>query len=175
MAEIAVSQIIALLTETGQRYQQPATLLLLGGSALRLLGSPRPTLDIDYVGHDLHKDPLQIVLEQVAEEMGLEVEAVPIDAFVPLPSDAQQRLLPVGSYGALNVYILDPYTIALSKIDRGFDTDIEDIIFLIRQGLITLTQLETVVSNAMARAQEFDISPTAMLEHLQDVRNQLLA
>lgn len=175
MAAITVSQIIALLTEIGQRHRQPATLLLLGGSALRLLGSPRPTLDIDYVGHDLHKDALQLVLEQVAQEMALEVEAVPIDEFVPLPSDAQQRLLPIGAYGALNVYILDPYTIALSKIDRGFDTDIEDIIFLVRQGFITLTQLETVVSNAMARAQEFDLSPTAMLEHLQDVRNQLFA
>lgn len=76
MAEIVVSQILALLTEVGQRYQQPATLLLLGGSALRLLGSPRPTLDIDYVGHDLHKNTLQQVLEQVAQEMGLEVEAV---------------------------------------------------------------------------------------------------
>jgi hypothetical protein len=174
MAEISVHQIISLVTEVGQRYQQSATLLLLGGSALRLLGSPRPTLDIDYVGHDLHKDPLQLVLEQVAEEMGLEVEAVPIDEFVPLPSEAQQRQLPVGTYGALNVYILDPYTIALSKIDRGFDTDIEDIIFLIRQGVITLTQLETVVSDAMAQAQEFALTPTAMLAHLQDVHNQLL-
>lgn len=66
MAEIVVSQILALLTEVGQRYQQPATLLLLGGSALRLLGSPRPTLDIDYVGHDLHKNALQQVLKQVS-------------------------------------------------------------------------------------------------------------
>lgn len=174
MAAIAVSQIITLLTEVGQRHQQPATLLLLGGSALRLLGSPRPTLDIDYVGHDLHKNDLQQVLEQVAQEMGLEIEAVPINEFVPLPSDAQQRQLSVGTYGALNVYILDPYTIALSKIDRGFDTDIEDIIFLIRQGFITLTQLETVVSDAMGQAQNFDLTPIAMLEHLQDVRNQLL-
>lgn len=65
MAEIAVSQIIALLTEVGQRHQQPATLLLLGGGALRLLGSPRPTLDIDYVGHDLHKDTLLDVRNQL--------------------------------------------------------------------------------------------------------------
>lgn len=50
MAEVTVNQIIALFTEVGQRHQQPATLLLLGGSALCLLGSPRPTLDIDYVG-----------------------------------------------------------------------------------------------------------------------------
>lgn len=174
MAEITVSQIITLVTEIGQRYKQPATLLLLGGSALRLLGSSRPTLDIDYVGHDLHKEPLQLVLEQVAQEMGLEVEAVPIEEFVPLPREAQQRQLPIGLYGTLHVYILDPYTIALSKIDRGFDTDIEDIIFLFRQGLITLPQLEIVVSEAMVQAQEFGLNPRAMLAHLQDVRQQIL-
>lgn len=172
MTEIAVNQIIALLTEVGQRHQQPATLLLLGGSALRLLGSPRPTLDIDYVGHDLRKDALQQVIDQVAQEMGLKVEAVPIDEFVPLPADAQQRQLSIGVYGAMNVYILDPYTIALSKIDRGFDTDIEDIIFLLRQGLITLEQLEIVVSDASRQAQAFALNPITMREHLQDVRNQ---
>lgn len=47
MAEIAVTQIRAWLTEVGNRYPQPATLLLLGGSALCLLGSPRATVDID--------------------------------------------------------------------------------------------------------------------------------
>lgn len=76
MAEITVTQIRAWLTEVGNRYPQPATLLLLGGSALCLLGSPRATMDIDYVGHDLHKNALQAVIEQVAQEMHLEVEAV---------------------------------------------------------------------------------------------------
>lgn len=173
MAEIAVSQIRTLLTEVGQRYHQPATLLLLGGSALCLLGSPRPTLDIDYVGHDLHKNALQAVIEQVAQEMHLEVEAVPIDEFVPLPEDAQQRQLVVGQFGSIAVYILDPYTIALSKIDRGFDTDIEDILFLIRQGLVRFEQLEIVVNTAVVRAQEFNLNSTAMRDHLQAVHSQL--
>lgn len=173
MAEIAVTQIRALLTEVGNRYPQPATLLLLGGGALRLLGSSRPTLDLDYVGHDLHKTALQEVIEQVAQEMHLEVEAVPIEEFVPLPDYAQQRRLAVGQFGSIAVYILDPYTIALSKIDRGFDTDLEDVIFLIRQGLITLAQLEAVVNTAVVQAQAFNLNIAAMHDHLQAVRNQL--
>ena len=36
------------LTRLGERYSNPATLYLLGGSALLLLGNPRQTLDIDY-------------------------------------------------------------------------------------------------------------------------------
>lgn len=44
-----------------------------------------------------------------------------------------------------------------------------------RQGLITLTQLETVVSNAAVYAQEFALNPATMCEHLQAVRNHLSA
>ena len=168
MAEITVDRVRMFLTEVGQQYQQPALLLLLGGSALCLLGSTRATLDIDYVGHDLHKDDLQKVIDQVAEKMQLDVEAVPIDEFVPLPEDAQARRLPFGE-----VSILDPYTIALSKLDRGFDTDLEDVLFLLRQGLVQVGQLERVVETAITRAQEFDLDPQAISEHLQAVRDQL--
>ncbi len=44
MASIETAQIQTFLTEIGRRYAQPGTLLLLGGSALCLLGSSRPTL-----------------------------------------------------------------------------------------------------------------------------------
>ncbi|MEZ4660526.1 MAG: hypothetical protein R2911_23465 [Caldilineaceae bacterium] len=85
MAEITINHINAFLTEVGKRHLQPASLILLGGSALCLLGSTRSTLDIDYVGHDLRKNPLQQTIDQVAQEMQLDVEAVPIDEFVPMP------------------------------------------------------------------------------------------
>ena len=52
-------RILAFLDAFGKRYLQPTSLFLLGGSALCLLGNPRPTLDIDYVGDDLIKDALQ--------------------------------------------------------------------------------------------------------------------
>lgn len=78
MAGIAEETILAFLVELGRRYPRPTELLLLGGSALCLLGSPRPTLDIDYVGDDLSKTELQQSIDQVAKEMGIEVEAVPI-------------------------------------------------------------------------------------------------
>lgn len=59
MEAIAAEQINAFLTELGARHRLPATLVWLGGSALCLLGSGRPTLDIDYVGDDLYENELQ--------------------------------------------------------------------------------------------------------------------
>ena len=173
MEPIAPHQINAFLKELGDRCPFPTTLVLLGGSALCLLGSNRPTLDVDYVGDDLHKDELQRIIEQVAQELRILVDAVPIAQFVPMPTDADDRRLLIGRFGSIEVYVLDPVTIALSKLDRGFDTDIEDIVFLIRRNLITFEQLERVALSALTRAREFDMSSANIRSHLQTVRNLL--
>lgn len=75
MGSIDQASLDALLRATAQRYREPATLILLGGCALALLGNPRPTLDIDYVGDDLEKNELQQVIERIAGEMQIEIEA----------------------------------------------------------------------------------------------------
>lgn len=75
------------LEELGRRISHPANLLLLGGSALQLLGSSRPTLDLDYVGDDLHKNDLQQTIDALADEMQVTVEAVPFGDFVPVPAE----------------------------------------------------------------------------------------
>jgi hypothetical protein len=173
MEGLAKKTILAFLDEVGRRYSQPADLLLLGGSALCLLGSPRPTLDIDYVGDDLTKNDLQKCIDQVAQDTGIVVEAVPIAGFVPLPADADQRNVSVGRFGSVRVYILDPYSMALSKIDRGFDTDIEDVVFLIQQELIQIDHLRKLVGQALKRAGEFSLSKSAMQDHLRAVEQQL--
>ena len=173
MASISATQIDHLLTEVGKRYPTPATLILLGGSALCVLGSERPTFDIDYVGHDLRKDQLQSTIEQVAQELRTPVEAVPIAEFVPIPHGADDRRIRIGQFGQIDVYVLDPYTIALSKLDRGFESDIEDILFLIRRQHITIDQLAQVAINALVYAGEFNLVAANVRAHLATVRTLL--
>lgn len=173
MGGIELSAIQALLVETSRRYGQPAQLFLLGGSALALLGSPRPTLDIDYVGDDLHPTELQQILAQVAHELQLEVEPVPFEQFIPIPGDAATRHHFVDRFGLLEVFIFDPYSIALSKLDRGFDTDLDDIIFLIRRGLLDFEQLQTMLTIALTRAVEFDLNRQQALTNLDIIRSRL--
>ena len=48
MEPITAAVLRLFLQRLGARYPRPATLYLLGGSALCLLGSPRVTLDVDY-------------------------------------------------------------------------------------------------------------------------------
>lgn len=173
MGHLEVAGVHAFLKELGRRHRQASTLFLLGGSALCLLGSSRPTVDIDYVGHDLEKDELQHTIEQVAKDMKIEVEVVPISEFVPLPEGAHERNIEVGQFGTIKVFIFDPYTIALSKVDRGLDIDIEEILFLIQQNLITFEHLETIVQTALNHAPEFGLDPSGVREHVEVVRSQL--
>lgn len=173
MTSIASDQIYAFLRILSERYPHAARLTLLGGSALCLLGSDRPTLDIDYVGDDLRKTDFQHLIEQVAKELQIELEAVPIEQFVPIPAGAEERRLFIGRFHQLDVYVLDPYTIALSKLDRGFDTDLEDVAFLIQRGSVTVDELEQVMSEAVARAREFAMDAAALRSHLLTVKSIL--
>jgi hypothetical protein len=170
MAVIDRSQIEAFLMAIGQRCEPESVLFLIGGGALELLGGARPTVDIDYVGDDLQPNKLQQMMAEIADEMHLEIEGVPIGEFVPIPKDAEKRAILVGQFGNLAVHIFDPYTIALSKLDRGFETDLEDILFLIQNNLITLDQLKQIVEAAVSQAHQFELNLGAMnrgLDHLQ--------
>jgi hypothetical protein len=125
------ADIRAFLARLGERFDHRAALYLLGGSALILLGSPRPTVDLDYVGSDLpaQRDELHSMIHQVADDMRIQVEALPFREFIPLPQEAERRHIKIGQFGKLTVYVFDPYSIALSKIERGFESDLEDVVF----------------------------------------------
>ena len=90
MEVITASLLQTFFKRLAQRLEKPATLYLLGGSALCLLGNARVTLDIDY---DLELPPdelaeVEAMISELAREMHLDVESVPLAHFVPLPPNA---------------------------------------------------------------------------------------
>ena len=129
MGNIATTEILDFLKRLGERYVRPATLFLMGGSAMCLLGNPRRTLDIDYIAETppAEADELRAAIETLASELKLEIEAVPLGEFIPLPDDASARHRLVGQFGELTVYVYDLYSIALSKVARGFETDLQSV------------------------------------------------
>lgn len=166
-------RIQAFFKALGVRYPHPAQLYLLGGSALCLLGSPRPTVDIDYVGDDLKKDALQKAMDEIADEMGLDVEAVPIERFIPVPVNKNERSLHVGKFGKIDVYVFDPYSISLSKIDRGFDTDLDDVVFLVQRGFVDFEKLALITQDALIQSRKYELDQTEILAHLQELKKRL--
>lgn len=165
--ELRIGQITEFLDVVGSRVTTPAVLVLLGGGALSLLGNSRPTLDLDFEGEEKAADELRMLMEKVALELQVEIDAVPFQRFIPIPTGANERHVSIGRFGNLQVLVFDPYSIALSKLDRGFESDIEDIVFLLRRGHIDFAQLDTLLAGLTRElAAQYDMDVVQMYVHL---------
>jgi len=166
-------QIQSIMHILGERVPPLSRLFLVGGGALALLGSPRMTVDIDFVGDDISPSELHKVIMQVAKEQNIYMEPVPIERFIPLPDGSEGRAIRIGQFGNLEVFIVDPYSIAISKLDRGFDTDFDDLVFLVQQNLVDVNLLEQMTEIALSRAREFDMNPADVLAHFREFKKRL--
>jgi hypothetical protein len=175
MEPVTATNLRLFLQRLGERYSDPATLYLLGGGALCLLGSPRVTLDIDYIAEVTEEDAarFQAVLAELAAEMQLDLENVPLAEFIPLPPGARERRRALGRFGQLEVYIFDPYSIALSKIARGFEADVEDVVFMLEQGVIEFDELERLFEQVLPKASEADIVPQEFSSYFEELRRRV--
>jgi hypothetical protein len=175
MATITSATLETFLQRLGERSPSAGALYLLGGSALSLLGNPRTTADVDYTFEVEHGslEEFQSAIAELAAEMQLDVEAVPMDEFIPLPPQALERRRPVGRYGRLDVYLFDLYSVALSKIARGFEADIQDVMFLLRERLIEFGELESHFNAVLPDAPKADISPSDFRAHFEEIRRRV--
>ena len=77
------------------------------------------------------------------------------------------RLL--GEYGELQVFLFDPYSIALMKIDRAFETDFEDVFYLLKSGEIDLAHLAQMLEAVAARHDE----PVKLRRNFEEFRKAM--
>lgn len=114
----------------------------------------------------------QSALDQLGAELRLDLKSVPLGEFIPLPPDARQRRRFIGRFGRLDVYIFDLYSIALSKIARGFEADIEDVLFMLDQKHIVFPELERFYQIILPQAARSDIDPKEFKAYFEEVRRR---
>jgi len=175
MEAVTSATLETFLRRLGERTSCKGAFYLLGGSALCLLGNPRTTVDVDYTFEPEAGsfEQFQATVAELAAEMGLDVEAVPLDQFIPLPPQAGERRRLVGRYGRLDVYLFDLYSIALSKIARGFEADLDDVMFLLRERLIEFGQLEAHFNAILPDALKADVLPSEFRGYFEEIRSRL--
>jgi hypothetical protein len=156
MIEPTPALITQFLERLGQRFEHPASFYLFGGSALILLGGPRNTGDVDFTfsAASERADEFRAAVQTLAAEMGLDLEESQPAEFIPLPTGIEERHRFLGRYGQVTAYVFDLYSVALMKIDRAFPTDMEDVHFLLRAGLIELKTLEQKLAEIIGRHEE---------------------
>ena len=171
MGGLATQDVLRFLEALGKVYEKHAALYLIGGGALCLLGSPRRTMDIDF-SLPISDETRNLIETMVAlaDEMKIELEVITLEEFIPTPSDAAQRHRYVGRFGAIDVYIYDPYTIALSKLARGLESDIQDVLFLLQNDVIEMEKLTRIVAQAIPAAWSRDVDPEDLQRYLAEVQ-----
>ncbi len=140
------------------RLDKPCTIYLMGGSALLLYyGSPRSTIDIDLISTAEAKNIRAIAgrnSKLSKEHNGLYVD-VPADGmYLISPDFAEEACELKESFKNIRVYVLDPYTLILSKISRLENKDFQDIEFLFSTQKLSLRILEKRYKEAITTFSE---------------------
>ena len=108
---------------------------LTGGATAVLEGWRESTVDID-VRFDPESDAGLHRIAELKEELAVNVElASPLD-FLPALPGWQGRSRFRFREGNLEVFDFDPYSQALSKLERGFELDLQDVREMVDSGLV---------------------------------------
>jgi Nucleotidyltransferase of unknown function (DUF6036) len=152
LRDAADAKRIALLARELGRVVSPGTRMYLTGGATAVLeGWRESTVDVD-VRFEPDSDDALSRIRDLKEELSLNVElASPLDFLPPLPG-WQERSRFRFREGNLEVFDFDPYSQALSKLQRGFELDLVDV-----QSMVTSGQVE----------------PARLLELYEDIEPEL--
>jgi hypothetical protein len=128
-------RINAFVRELGRASRSPARLYLTGGATAVLEGWRGTTVDIDV---HLEPDPDELLrrIPELKERLGVNVELASPAQFIPELPEWRERSRFIERAGRLDVFHFDPYSQALSKLERAFDHDLEDVRAMIARGLV---------------------------------------
>lgn len=115
-----------LARELGRVVPGGTRMYLTGGATAVLEGWRDSTVDID-VRFEPDSDAALSRIRDLKEELAVNVElASPLDFLPPLPGWQERSRFRLRE-GNLEVFDFDPYSQALSKLERGFELDLEDV------------------------------------------------
>lgn len=126
--------------ELGRVVPPGTRMYLTGGATAVLEGWRKSTVDID-VRFEPDSDTALERIRDLKEELELNVElASPLDFLPPLPGWRERSRFRVRE-GDLEVFDFDPYSQALSKLQRGFELDLADVRSMVDSGQVEPAKL----------------------------------
>lgn len=123
--------------------EESGALYLVGGSMLVYQGYRPRTRDVNYRVELTSGDDGQFIqaLRATQRVSNLNVEQASPADFIPLPHGWKERSPFLTQEGGLTVYAFDPLSTALSKIERGQERDIDDVLALCRAKVLTVDEI----------------------------------
>lgn len=145
---------------------------LVGGGTAVLEGWRPATIDVD-----LYSSSERVFgdIQRLKERLGLNVEFVRPEDFVPALTGTEDRHVFIETIGRVSFYHYDPCAQLLSKIVRGFDKDLEDGRRLVVSGMVEPERfralVEAIPDEAFARYPS--LSPRAVRRAVSAFLGQL--
>lgn len=127
-------ELLTFLDALDGHLQAPARLVLIGGSAASLAyGVENVTKDIDTFGDDGGSVAVQRAVALAQVSSGLKIPLGPAGV-ADAPYECESRVLPVwpGRWNWLELFALERHDLALSKVVRGVQGDIEHVVAIHR-------------------------------------------
>jgi hypothetical protein len=134
------SRLRALARALGLVARRPVRMYLTGGATAVLEGWRGATVDVD-LRFEPEADELLRELPALKERLGVNIELASPPDFIPELPGWRERSPFAFREGNVEVHNFDPYSQALSKIERGFEQDLDDVRAMIERGLVESTRL----------------------------------
>jgi hypothetical protein len=125
----------ALARELGRVVAPGTRMYLTGGATAVLEGWRESTADVD-VRFEPDSDAALRRIGELKDQLSVNVElASPLDFLPPLPGWRDRSRFRLRE-GNLEVFDFDPYSQALSKLQRGFELDLDDVRSMVESGQV---------------------------------------
>jgi hypothetical protein len=132
---IQLQKLETLMAAMGRRVKSAGRIYLTGGATALLHGWRHMTVDVD-----LKADPEPAgFFEAIAllkDELAVNIELASPSDFIPELPNWRERSLFIARHGLTDFYHYDPYSQALSKLERGHTRDLTDVDAMLHDDLI---------------------------------------
>ncbi|MCM2254985.1 MAG: hypothetical protein NDJ94_04880 [Vicinamibacteria bacterium] len=156
------------LQELAREADAEVTVYLTGGATAVLLGWRDSTIDADIL-FEPERDVLYRALPRLKDELQLNVEIVSPAHFIPELPDWRERSLPIERVGRVGFYHYDPYSQALSKIERGHPQDLGDVEQFIARQLVEPGRLRELFEAIAPRLHRYPaVDPPSFRKRLDE-------
>jgi len=132
---VDIARLNSFMAAMGRETKGPGSIYLTGGATALLHGWRVMTVDVD-IKADPEPSGFFESIATIKDELSLNIELASPSDFIPEVPDWRDRCLFIARHGLLDFYHYDPYSQALSKLERGHSRDLADVGAMLRDGLI---------------------------------------
>jgi hypothetical protein len=132
---VDIEKLSNFMNAMGRKTHGPGKIYLTGGATALLHGWRPMTIDVD-IKADPEPSGYFESIASIKDELAVNVELASPSDFIPELPEWRERSIFIARHGQLDFYHYDPYSQALSKLERGHARDLADIDCMLRDGLI---------------------------------------